>query len=435
MKSRRVLSSLVVLSLCCSILSLAGCSKASGSSSESSSSAASGSESSSAGSGGSTSTQTVKFWYYFSNVTGQAMQKNIENYNKSQNKYAVKGQYIPFADLKKQITVGAAASSLPDIVQIDNPDHASFAAMGILADITDKVKSWGQADSFYKGPVNSCIYNGKYYGLPLDSNCLALFYNKDLCDAAGVTSGPKTWDELTADAAKLTKGSVKGFAMSAIKTEEGAFQFMPFLWQAGADYNSLDSAGGISSMSFLTNLVQKGYMSKDVINQAQGDVLSAQFEPGKAAIMLNGTWEISQLNTDKVSFKWGVWLLPTNKNNDSVLGGENIAIIKSTQAREDAAWDFIKYIESPTVAEQWYKDAGYMPSRKDVADKSTYWKNDPLLSVFAEQMNSAQARGPHPKWPQISSAIQTAEQESLTGAKTPDAAMKEAAATVKSVIQ
>ena len=53
------------------------------------------------------------------------------------------GKYIPFADFKKQLSIGASAE-LPDLVIIDSPDHASYAAMGIFADISDKVSDWDE---------------------------------------------------------------------------------------------------------------------------------------------------------------------------------------------------------------------------------------------------------------------------------------------------
>ena len=252
MKGKKVLAAVAAVSLLTT--TMFGCSGAGGSSAASTS-AAKGDASSSTTAA---SVQTIKYWHYFSNETGRAMQQIIDDYNKSQSKVVVKGQYVPFADLKKQITVGAAASSLPDIVQIDNPDHASFSAMGVLADITDKVKEWGEASGYYPGPISSAMYNGKYYGLPIDSNCLCLFYNKDLTDKAGIKTAPKTWDELEQDSAKLTTGSAKGFCMCCIKTEEGTFQFMPFLWQSGADYNSLGSNAAISAFTYVANLVKKG---------------------------------------------------------------------------------------------------------------------------------------------------------------------------------
>ena len=49
-----------------------------------------------------------------------------------------------------------------------------------------------------------------------------------------------------------------------------------------------------------------------------------------------------------------------------------------------------------------------------------------VLKVFMDQMQYAMPRGPHPKWPEISSVIYTSLQESLTFTKTPEQALNDA---------
>ena len=74
---------------------------------------------------------------------------------------------------------------------------------------------------------------------------------------------------------------------------------------------------------------------------------------------------------------------------------------------------------------------GYIPSRKDVlAQVAAKSANDPTMQVFLNEMQYAQARGPLPNWSDISAFIQEAMQEALTGQKTPDQAMKDAAASI-----
>jgi multiple sugar transport system substrate-binding protein len=78
---------------------------------------------------------------------------------------------------------------------------------------------------------------------------------------------------------------------------------------------------------------------------------------------------------------------------------------------------------------------GYIPSRTDVleqvAAKST---NDPTMLVFLKQMESAAARGPLPNWSDASAIVQQAMQEALSGQKTPEQAMQDAAVAMKSVL-
>ena len=100
----------------------------------------------------------------------------------------------------------------------------------------------------------------------------------------------------------------------------------------------------------------------------------------------------------------------------------------------EASWELMKFLSSKENSRKVCEDAGYISPREDAVAESTLWLNDPILSVYTEQLKLAKARGPHPKWPEISSAIQFAYQDVLSGAKSVDDALKQAAAEVAEII-
>ena len=72
--------------------------------------------------------------------------------------------------------------------------------------------------------------------MPIGANTLALYYNKAVLKAAGVDVATiKDWDSLTAALAKVKAAGKKGITFSAIGTEEGSFQFLPWFWGSGAN--------------------------------------------------------------------------------------------------------------------------------------------------------------------------------------------------------
>lgn len=337
--------------------------------------------------------------------------------------------YVPFADFKKRLSVGLAAEELPDLVIIDNPDHAAYAAMGLFADITEQVSSWPDKDQFFPGPWSSTIYDGKQYGVPLGSNNLALFYNEQMLADAGLTP-PKTWDELRTAAKALTKNGVTGIGISAPANEEGTFQFLPWLLSAGATYDKVNSPEGIHAYQFLSDLVKDGSMSKEVINWTQADVLK-QFSAGKIAMMINGPWQLPELASTVPNLKFGLALVPKDKEYASVLGGENLGVVNGENVKE--AVEFLKYATSPEVITPFAQGFGYFPVRKDVA-ADPYWSKNPQLKVFADNMNYAKPRGPHPQWPEISNAISEALSKVLTFQSTGAEATKEAQEKIDKIL-
>lgn len=133
----------------------------------------------------------ITWWDYMSSdEMVEALTKVIDDYQKANPHVKIERTYVPFGDLKNKLLLGSAAGQLPDIVWIDNPDHQAFAAAGVLADITAEVKEWGQADQYFDGPWSSTVYKDKNYGVPNSSNNLALYYNVDMLEQAGVKLRP-----------------------------------------------------------------------------------------------------------------------------------------------------------------------------------------------------------------------------------------------------
>lgn len=424
MKAKRVLA--VLLAGMMTISALAGCNQ--GGTEQSSTPA----------SQGGTDSQTtppaeatkVDIWYYWETEKHQqTLDTVIKDYNASQEAVEVSAKYIPFADFKKQLSIGASASELPDLVIIDSPDHASYAAMGIFADITDKVKDWDGIDQYYDGPMNSCKLDDKLYGLPFGSNCLALFYNEDMLKDANCEP-PTTWDELKDVAKKTTKGNVTGFAMCCLQNEEGTFNFAPWLWSTGATSYDVNNDKGVKALTLVKDLVDAGSMSKEVINWTQGDVMN-QFISGNIAMMVNGPWQVPTMREQAADLKWNVTLLPKDSEYASVLGGENFGVIDGDNV--DSALDFLKFATSKEQVSSYIDEFGYIAARKDVADGQ--FTDDAIMKKFTEEMQFAQPRGPHAQWPEISNALSLAVNESITGASSPADAAAKAQGTIDGIIK
>ncbi len=365
---------------------------------------------------------TLTWWdYYTQGANNTAMEAQLQRYMEAHPNVVVERTSIPFADLKQQLLQGATAGRLPDVAVIDNPDHQAFAALGILEDLTDRVAAWGQADAYFEGPWNSTIWQEKNYGIPDNSNCLVLWHNTAFTGPAEVAA-PTTWDELTAAAAALTEGDRMGLAVSAVKSEEGTFQWLPFLWETGEDIPTLDSEGGRAALQLWVDLVDAGHMSKGILGWNQQDVLT-QFQNGKAAMMINGPWQIPVLKEQNPDLLWQVAVLPKQAQSASILGGENYSIIAGGE-NVDAAWELLTWTQQPENLKQYLTQAGKLPSRQDLAE-DPYWTGDPVLGVFVEQLKVAKPRAYGDKYPEISNAIQEAIQAAVSGqTPVPDALAK-----------
>lgn len=370
--------------------------------------------------------QTIDVWYYWENEKHQEiLNSELAKFNESQDAIEATAKYVPFADFKKQLSIGATASELPDIVIIDSPDHASYAEMGIFADISGKV----DVSEYYEGPLASCTLNDTLYGIPFGSNCLGLYYNEDMLAAANIEV-PETWDELKEAAKALTKDNVTGLAFCSLQNEEGTFNFLPWLWSTGTDSYNINNEQGIKALTFISELVKDGSMSKEAINWTQGDVMN-QFISGNVAMMVNGPWQIPTMREEAPDLNWDVALIPKDEKFASDLGGENFAVIDNENV--DLSLEVINFLTSKEEVASYIDEFGYIASRKDVSENQ--FQDDPEMKKFIDQMNYALSRGPHAKWPEISDAISLAFNEAITETNTPEAAAAKAQETIDSLIK
>jgi len=376
----------------------------------------------------------LEVWHYFGTDSLYLVEK-MEEFNTIQSEIKLNIQMVPRDDLLKQYTMGAVSGELPDIGMVDNPDMAAFIQMGVFADITDQLEAWGELDNFFPGPLASATQNGRIYGLPQNSNCLALFYDKDMLAAAGVEV-PTTWSELEAAAAALTnpETGTYGLAISAVKNEEGTFQFMPWFISAGGNLENLSGEGCVEALSFLSGLVEKGYMSRDIINWTQADA-NNQFIAGNAAMQINGPWQIPVFASEAPDKNYGVALVPRADDGvfASVLGGENFGVTTASK-NVDAAVKVLQFLLDKDLNAEVCVNTGKFSPRADSMASRPEWSEDPILSVFSEAMQYAMPRGPHPRWPEISAAICVAMHEVFTGTRSVEDALTDAEAKVTELL-
>ena len=385
--------------------------------------ACSGTKTDSADSGSASGGQvTVEMWDYLSGETANdSINAAIAEFEKANPDIKVKRTTFAFADLSKSILQGSVGGQVPDVAVVDVVDNQNFASLGMLKDLSND--GINKSD-FFDGPWSSVVYEGKTYGIPLNSNNLALYYNKQMLKDAGVEV-PTDWASLKEVAKKTTKGDVKGIAISAVKSESATFQVLPFVWQTGGDLKDYATSGA-TALAYLRGLIDDGSMSEAVTNYTQEDART-QFITGKSAMMINGPWELATLTKD-AQFDWDVAPLPKDKRAATSMGGENVVVMNGAK-QSDAAVKLAKYLTSAEGAKIYCDGSGQLSSRPDLKGKLKL-SNDAKLKVFESQLADAHARAYGKDYPKISEAIQLSMQEALTGASTPEAAAKKAADTI-----
>jgi multiple sugar transport system substrate-binding protein len=389
------------------------------------------------GAGPAMAADTVVVWHIFGNETEPGL-VNIKTWNDTHPDVQIDAKFVPFGQLSQQLIKGIATGDVPDLVTIDNPTVASFANQNALDDLTDLVKDSKVIvkDNYYPGSWSTTLWKGKQYAVPGEANTLALYYNADMFRAKGLDPDkpPRTWAELRDYTERLTDraNGVYGIAFSAIQSEEGTFQWLPFLHQAGGSVQNLASPEAKDALQLWTDFVQNGMASKDVLVKRQFEMTNT-WVSGNAAMVISGPWELQRVSRD-VKFDWRVATLPYREGKNieaSALGGYVWAIPKGAENRE-LAFRVIEYMSEPAQMQRSWSGGRLPPVTTIAVDNPS---SPEAYAVFTKQMEVAKPRGPHPQWPQISAAIQTAIQEALTGRSKPEQALTKASKTVGPILQ
>ncbi|HHV55795.1 MAG TPA: ABC transporter substrate-binding protein [Firmicutes bacterium] len=149
---------------------------------------------------------TITYWHGIAAADREGQEVLVKKFNEQYaGKIQVKMTIMDWGEYYTKVAVAVAAGTAPDvgIMHLDNLGAQSLA--GVLRPVDDIFQKLGLTDDDFVGSVSrASIYRGKRWGIPLDVHPLALYYNQDHLDKAGIPGPPKRSSEFLDYARKLT---------------------------------------------------------------------------------------------------------------------------------------------------------------------------------------------------------------------------------------
>ena len=240
-------------------------------------------------------------------------------------------------------------------------------------------------------------------GIPFVSRPFVMAYNKDLLAAAGIDKPATSWDELAAQAKKMTKDGVYGIATGY----KDNFDPWKFIWamavQAGnplVDGNKLKMDDPTVKKAYQTYF---GWLTNDkVVDPASvgwsNSNAVAAFASGKAGyLMMTTSSSVPTLSTSAVAGKFAYALMPTTPpgesspkgdggNAASILSGDNL-VVADYSKQKDLAFAYIKLITSKDEQLNYQKTFGDLPANAEALASLT----DPVLKPIADAAAKSKA--------------------------------------------
>jgi len=352
---------------------------------------------------------TLAVWTRLTEASGKPM---FDAFHQAHPDIKLDVQYIPGGkDEINKLVAAVAAGNAPDVVALDVVATEQFARLEALRPIDDIIADNPKLslDLFPAGAVKTGQFEGKQYALPFGGDASAVVYNKKLFREVGLDpdNPPKTWDEFTAAAQKLTfdrdkdgQIDVYGFSFVPAQAWLTTYYWLPYFWMAGGEFNDRDALkctfndeGGVKALTFLMDLNSKYHVISpaDIGAQASNDNELA-FLQGRVAMLFDGAAINARIARDAPDFELGVMQHPTpdaGTPSTSFGGGDNIVIMDNIDdAKMPAATTLLEFLTSPEGQKIYEQTSAYIPVRKEVAEDDFY-KSHPNSKVFLDAFLSA----------------------------------------------
>lgn len=280
----------------------------------------------------------------------------------------------------------------PDVARVDIANIAAYAKQGGLVALSDYADFAEISGDYLDAPLSTNLYQGKYYGLPLDTNCKAAVVNKNVLEEIGLDDVPETMEAFI-EAAK-DRGTYS-LNVSGV----GDWDMYPYFWLFGGTLTDdgftkatgyLDSDASIAAMNKLIELHdQKIFTIRDVDGSVDAwDGINSEY-----AMFFEGPWYFGSYDDCEAKGIVAATIPTYEGRSASVVGGEDIAVF-STSKQKDAAYEFAKFMTGEEV-QLAMLEAGQLPILKSLVENDAV-KNNPVWSVYMKQMESAKARIPSP---------------------------------------
>ena len=367
------------------VLFLAACGQSGKQDASSSPSASptSGTSASSAPSGGQAGTGkkvTIQWGIYQDPARLEVSEKQAEAFNKKNPNIEVKVVATPFAQYYEKLGTQIATNSAYDVMMISGSYFENVVKQGGFMDLTDLIKRDGLDFSQYTTEKANSEWEGRIYALPYELDIQALFYNKDLFDAANVPYPTEdwTWEDLLDAAQKLTR-VVDGKQTWGFYADNLYPSWVSFIGQNNGSVfaedgrtPTLNTPEVIETLQFLRDLIYKYKVSP-----APGDLPQGvnAFHSGLVAMVVDGSYSVRPTQ-NTVKFNWDVAPLPAGKRKAAAYWTQGIAVYAKTPHPEEA-WEFAKFLMSQEAQEILAETKMATPSLKSVANSPLYLEGGP----------------------------------------------------------
>jgi multiple sugar transport system substrate-binding protein len=344
----------------------------------------------------------------------------------------VNTQYISWTHLDEKLTISFAGGVAPDVFQVGAEYVGGLAYRGMAAPLDDYIAEWGQADDYYPASWNTCVYQGRVYGLPYLSAPRVLIYRKDLLSAAGFDNPPETWEELAEAARRMTVKRGPVFEMAGMNVAVSWQVFVEFLWENGGRiFNDegtrslLDSPEAAEALQFYVDLYHR-YEVCPTAGMPQAGGAIPVFASQRAAMEINNQFGLYNVRKYAPELLPKVGIAPTPLRKRRVVSVYTDWLAMSPQSKhKELAWKLMTFLMEPANLAAYNATLFFIPPRRSAVAGAEFMQQNPELQEFVALMDRYGRSLPAiPEWFEIRTGLQRAVESAIYQTKTPEDALR-----------
>ena len=348
---------------------------------------------------------TLTYWQYDFESKVDTIDTLIENFEAENPGITVEQQTFPYDAFQQQVAAAVPAGQGPDVVNLFYGWLPAWADAGYLVPLPKDVFDPATIESDFIPTVQAASYNDSYWGLPTAVRNLALFYNQDMFDEAGISSPPETWDEFIQVAKQLTVGENGrfeqiGYGIAPDGQDHNLVREVLVRQFGGAPYSddnrqvTYNSPEGKEAFAFYTNWVTDDMIGVPNFVPGGSSGSAAGYRTGflaeRIAMVIDGSFAIDTFN-EGADFNWSVAELPVLEQGGTQANFSSFWMNGLTpQAEENperlaAAAKFLEYLTSEEAMQMWLENTGELPSRTSLAENGELTQ-DPVYGPFVRAL-------------------------------------------------
>ncbi len=340
----------------------------------------------------------IEYWQYELESKTTLVDELIPEFEAANPGITINHVNFPYDDFRQQVAAAVQAGEGPDVLNVYYGWIPAYVQQQLLVPFPEDIFPYDMIESEFFPMVTAGKVGESYYALPTAVRTLALFYNQDHVDRAGI-SLPTNWDELVEATLATVEKDGDTFTTVGITYDIGGqghnWWREALIRQNGLVPYSEDNRTlywsepeGVEAFEYVA-----AFLTEHAVTQNAFDTDGATaFQNGNAAFHVDGSYRVGTLNANAPDLNYGVIPLPRNVEQASFASFWANTITRNAAEGDAfiASAKWIDYLASAEVQRRWTPAIGELPARSALAAEEQF-TSDPLLAPFIESLDFSYA--------------------------------------------